>query len=229
MARKTLACALLLLAACARRESAAPTAQASAGAKPFVLDTTTPLKDPLPMVAARVNGHEIPTSQVVAAAETALRQGAVKEKILAYRQALNQYVVRELLLEEALRRGLAPDAAAVERAYDDARVAFKDDALWLEELKKQGLTARGFREELRAKQTVSLLLSEEAEKVKEPTDSELREVYAKLPEQQAGRAKPAFEEFQGSLREQLWRTRREGHMQALVNRLRGRARIETFL
>jgi hypothetical protein len=64
------------------------------------------------------------------------------------------------------------------------------------------LAAQGFREELRTKQTISLLLSQEAEKVPEPSDS---------------------------LREQLWRARRERQMQALVNRRRGQARIETFL
>src|SRR5262245_5498539 len=94
VARKTWACAaLLLFAACGRREASRPAAGPSPAAKPFELDTTTPLKDPLPMTAARVNGHDVPTSQVVSAAETALRQGVVKDKIVAYRQALNQYVV----------------------------------------------------------------------------------------------------------------------------------------
>ena len=229
MARKTFACALLLLAGCARREAAPPAAQASPGARPFELDTRTPLADPLPRVAGRVNGHEIPTSQVVAAAEAALRQGAVKEKILAYRQSLNQYVVRELLLEEALQRGIAPGAADVERAYDEARVAYRDEERWSEELKKQGLTPQGFREELRAKQTVSLLLSQEAEKVQAPSEVELREVYSKLPAPQAQKEKPPFEAVQERLREQVWQAKRQEHVQALVNRLRSRARIETFL
>jgi hypothetical protein len=135
-------------------------------------------------------------------------------------------VVRELLLAEALRRGLAADAAEVERAYDLARVGFRDEERWSEELKKQGLTPRGFREELRAKQTVGLLLSQEADKVEEPGEADVRDAYARLP---GGKDKPAFDGMKDQLREQLWRVRREQHVQGLVNRLRGNARIETFL
>jgi peptidyl-prolyl cis-trans isomerase C len=67
----------------------------------------------------------------------------------------------------------------VERAYNEARVAYKEDAEWREGLKKEGFTPEGFREELRSKQTVSLLLSQEAQKVPEPSEAELREYYTK--------------------------------------------------
>lgn len=338
VSRKTLACLALcaLGAACSRKpaEDRATAAQASPAAAPVEVDTKTPLKDPLPMVAARVNGRNIPTSQVVVVAESALRDGAVKDKILAYRQTLNQLVVRELLLEEAVRRGLAADNAAVERAYNEARVAYKDDAEWKDALKKQGFTPEGFREELRSRQTVSLLLSQEAQKVPEPSEAELRELYTKnakelaverrkaahvlirvpdgaTPQQRLARraraeevrrrvqaggdfaalAKrysedtttrdrggvlepfgrgeimkpveqaafalrpgevsdvvetqhgyhvikllekipgepPPFEQVKDVLKQQLAQARRQEHLQALVNRLRARARIETFL
>lgn len=338
MSRKTLACLALhaLVAACSRKPAQDPGAQAQASPSPlpFEIDTKTPLADPLPMVAARVNGHNIPTSQVVGVAETALRDGVVKDKLTAYRQTLNQLVIRELLLEEAVRRGLAADDAAVERAYDEARVAYKDDAEWKELLKKQGFTPEAFREELRAKQTVSRLLSQEAQKMPEPSEAELRAYYeanakqlaverlkaahilirvpaGSLPQQKLERRaraeearrrvlagedfaavvkrysedsttrdrggalepfgrgeimkpveqaafslKPAevsgvvetqygyhvikllekipgepppFEEVKDALKQQLAQSRRQEHLQALVNRLRARARIETFL
>lgn len=133
------------------------------------------------MLAARVNGRDIPTSRVVVIAEDQLRSGAVKDRIFAYRQALNQLVVRELLLEEAVSRKIAVDSMALERAYDEARVPYKDDAAWSESLKKQGFTPESFREELRSQQTVNALLSDEARRVAEPSDAEVQEYHAKNP------------------------------------------------
>jgi peptidyl-prolyl cis-trans isomerase C len=178
MRRKSLVLLALALLGCARRESPAPAAQASpTKPKPFEVDTTTPLKEPLPMVAAKVNGRDIPTTQVVVAAEGALRSGVMTDKVAAYRHTLNQLVVRELLLAEALRRGLTADTAAVERAYNEARVAYKDDADWAAALKREAVTPQAFREELRAKQVVNLLLSKEAELVPEPSEAEAQEYY----------------------------------------------------
>jgi len=231
VSRKTLAplavCALA--AACSRKpaEERALAAQATP-ASPADVDSKKPLPDPLPMVAARVNGRNIPTSHVVGAAETALRNGVVKDKLLAYRQTLNQLVIRELLLEEAVARRLAAERAPVERAYDEARVAYKDDAEWQEALRKQGFTPDGFREELRAKQTVSLLLSQEAQKVAEPTEAELRDFYAKNPTLFGGE-QPRFEDVKDRLAQHVAQLRRQEHLQGLVDKLRARARIETFL
>lgn len=183
------------LVACARQAAtpkaqpgASPAAAASpsgaaapAAADPFPIDDKTPLPDPLPRVAARVDGQPIPTVQVVVIAEEALQKKVLTDKIRAYRQVLNQLVVRELLLAEALRRKLAPDSAAVEQAYDASRVRYKDDAEWNEFLRTQGLTPDEYRAELRAKQTVDLLLSQEAQAVPEPSAAEAREFYAQNP------------------------------------------------
>jgi len=133
------------------------------------------------MVAARVNGRAIGTAQVVVLAEPLLQQGVFKEKIAAYRGTLNQLVVRELLLEEALARNLVAREASVQQAYDDARVAFKDDAAWAEFLKTQALTPDGFRAEMRAKQTIAVLLSQEAERVPPVSEAEARAFYEENP------------------------------------------------
>ena len=175
--------AAALFAACSGKPSPgkAPAADATPDSSPIQIDNKTPLRDPLPMLAARVNGRDIPTSRVVVIAEDQLRSGAVKDRIFAYRQALNQLVVRELLLGEAVSRKIAVDSAALERAYDEARVPYKDDAAWSESLKKQGFTPQSFREELRSKQTVNALLSDEAQRVAEPSDAEVKEFYDKNP------------------------------------------------
>jgi peptidyl-prolyl cis-trans isomerase C len=177
-------CALLaaLCSACSAGPDKAPVAAATPDARPSEIDDKTPLPDPLPMVAARVNGRAIPTSQVVIVAEAALRSGVHKNKLYAYRQTLNQLVVRELLLEEAVNRKLAADAAAVEQAYNEARVGYKDDAAWLDALKPQGFTPESFRAELRAKQTVDALLSQEARQAPEPADAEVKQFYDKDPQ-----------------------------------------------
>ncbi len=175
--------AAALFAACSGKPSPGkgPAADATPDSSPIQIDNKTPLRDPLPMLAARVNGRDIPTSRVVVIAEDQLRSGAVKDRIFAYRQALNQLVVRELLLEEAVSRKIAVDSADVERAYDEARVPYKDDAAWSESLKKQGFTPQSFREELRSKQTVNALLSDEAQRVAEPSDAEVQEYHATNP------------------------------------------------
>jgi parvulin-like peptidyl-prolyl isomerase len=172
---------LVLTAACGRRSASSASPAPGPVAPPLAVDTTTPLKHPLPTVAARVNGQEIPTAQVVGAAELGLRSGAFQEKVAAYRQTLQQMVIRELLLQEALRRGLAAEAATVERAYDEARVGYRDDKAWAERLKGEGFTPASFREQLRAKHTVSVLLTQELQQVPEATDAELRAYYAKKP------------------------------------------------
>ena len=159
-----------------------PSASATAPAPtPQPIDTTTPLPSPLPMIAARVNGRAITTAQVVVLAEPLLAKRVFKEKIAAYRGTLNQLVVRELLLEEALARSLVADEKSVQQGFDEARVAFKDDAGWAEFLKTQALTPESYRAELRAKQTIAVLLSQEAERVPLVSEAEAKLFYDQNP------------------------------------------------
>ena len=69
----------------------------AADSQPVV--SATPLPSPLPFVAARVNGRNIPTSEVAIVAERSLKTGQVKQRPFAYRQAVNQLVIRELMLD----------------------------------------------------------------------------------------------------------------------------------
>lgn len=159
----------------------AAAAPAAADTAPIPVDDKTPLADPLPHVAARVNGRTIPTSQVVIVAENALRSGQGRARIAVYRQAMSQLIARELLLEEALARGLKADDDAVERAYDEARVPYKDEAAWRELLAKQGFTPESFRAEQRAKLTVNLLLGQQAQTAEPPTEAEAKRAYDENP------------------------------------------------
>src|SRR6185436_431579 len=101
------------LAACGGHEAPpAPPPPAAATSE----DLDRPLPDPLPKIAARVNDEAIYTRRIQAISEPALVQGkepAEKARPAAYRNALSQLVVRELLFQEALRRGLAADTKKV--------------------------------------------------------------------------------------------------------------------
>jgi peptidyl-prolyl cis-trans isomerase C len=147
---------------------------AAKDASAIEIDGRTPLPNPLPAVAARVNGREIPTTQVVLIAEPALRSGAMKGKPFAYRQTLQQLVIRELLLDEAVARGIQADTKAIDQAYDETRVRYKDDEAWREALQHQGFTPESYRAELRSKHTANQLLTQEARKLDEPSDAEVR-------------------------------------------------------
>ena len=133
---KLVRCALLVGAvslACA-----APAPEAAAGGVPEGLEPDglpivsgkEPLPDPLPRVAAEVNGQPIFTNNVVLVADVAHGEGeSPKEKqAYAYRKALQRLIVRELLFQEALRKGFKADSKGVAAAYDEARLNYKDEA-----------------------------------------------------------------------------------------------------
>ncbi len=168
------------------------------------LDPGRPLPSPLPEIVARVNGQPIRIYQILPVAKTDLDRVSVaerdKKKPEVLRHALEQYVDRELLLQEALARGIQPDSREVGWAYDQLRREYPDDGAWTDFLARQGTDPQSLRAELRAQQTVSALI-----------DQELRQALG-------GETDPArVQEKQAEVQ------------QALVARLRAKARIELFL
>src|SRR5262245_15755053 len=108
MRRGHVAFGLLLLAGC----GGAPTRQApgSGAAALGTPDPARPLPLPLPDVVARVNGQPVLIGQILPIAKSTLDkwQGAEREqhKPEALRGALDRFIDRELLLQEALARGI---------------------------------------------------------------------------------------------------------------------------
>jgi peptidyl-prolyl cis-trans isomerase C len=150
------------------------------GASP---DLSAPLPDPLPEVAARVNGHDIPMRNVKIMAEGSLpRELPDAARPRAYREALKRLIGRELLFEEALNRGLKADTSAVQQAYDEARVQHKDDQAWAAFLAQKLMDDQGFRAELRVRFTVEALMRAETAGIPPPTPQEVREEYDKNPQ-----------------------------------------------
>ncbi len=151
---------LLVLAACSR--GAAPKPVQSPLPPP--IDGQTALPEPLPTVAGKVNGQAILTGYVEMIAKRMLEASGdqAKDRPFAYRRALQQMIVRELLLQEAIARKLKADDAGVEAAYNEARVPYPDDRAWLSFLAQQGMEADTFRREIRTQHTIAALMKAEA-------------------------------------------------------------------
>jgi peptidyl-prolyl cis-trans isomerase C len=128
-----------------------------------------------------VNGEPIPILNVRVFAERHLANGTIPkdQRALAYRTALDQFVVRELLFQEALVRGLEPDRKTIDAAEDKARGAYTDEKVWVALLAEQGLTPDRLKAEVRIQQTVNALLEQEAAKIPPETvsDEEIAHYY----------------------------------------------------
>ena len=147
---------ILLSASACSRTAAKGSTVAKAG-EPPAIDRVTPLPSPLPEVAARVNGQPVETLSVRVFASRAGALAKDKEPG-AYREALQHFIVRELLFQEAVRQGLKADDRVLEQKYDEAHLPHKDEAEWSQFLRRQGLDAQTFRAELRVQYTIQALL-----------------------------------------------------------------------
>ncbi|HXB54114.1 MAG TPA: peptidylprolyl isomerase [Vicinamibacteria bacterium] len=177
-------CAVLAASCSGSPPKPSPTPSAPPSGGPPEIDRVTPLPSPLPDIVARVNGQPVQLGQVVTLAKKALdrSQDREKDKPGALRQAMHQYIIRELLLQEALARGLAADQHRLEQAYDKARLDYRDETQWASELAQRGLDPQAFKYELRAQETVNALVAQEAAKVGPVTDAEALVALTSHPE-----------------------------------------------
>jgi len=105
--KRLLAVLALTAFACSSEKAAPKPAASPAPSMPPPVDATTPLPDPLPKIAALVNGQPIKLPYVELIATRLLQQAGnlPKDRPFAYRRAMQQLIVREL------RTGQKPDAA----------------------------------------------------------------------------------------------------------------------
>jgi len=185
-------------------------------------------------VVARVNGQPIRIGQILPIARAELvkvpPQQRDARRALVVRRALQRYIDRELLLQEALARGIEADTPTLEWAYDQARREFPDPTSWADHLAESGLDDGSFKAELRAQHMVSLLLAAEGNGF-EVTDEEARRAYDKDPTAWGveGDEPQPFEAVADRVRASLRAEKRAEVTARLVAELRARARIETFL
>jgi len=165
MRERTLPIALLLVLTACSRPATAP------GPSP---DPTRPLPSPLPKVVARVNGRPVYMRDIVPLAKPELDKAADREKArpATLRAAVERYVGRELLFQEALARGLRADDEVVELAYNQARLRYPDEKDWVDALLGQGFDPVSFRTELRIQAVLARLAEEEARKISPVSEEE---------------------------------------------------------
>jgi hypothetical protein len=216
--------------ACQRTPDAPPPAMS---VMPTAAPEPSPLPDPLPEVLATSDGRPVPlrSARIIVQQTLAGRVPTDRERAIAYRRALDQLIVRELLYQEATRLGIEPDAAAVEQLRRAVRTEYKTEKEWKQFLESQGLDARSFVEELRVRSRVVFLLKREAEKVPAVIpEEEARAYYAANPNifESAGRPLP-FENVRERITHQLVTFKRSEALNGLMVRLRSAARIETFI
>ena len=217
---------LLLLASC----STAPAPDSAAAPGAATPDPARPLPSPLPDVVARVNGQEIRIRQILPLAKAALDKVSAesereKRKPQAVREALDKYVDRELLLQEALARGIAPDTRDVDWSYDQLRREHVAEEAWAAFLAEQGLDPQSIKSELRIQHTVAALLAREVQ------GSPVPEAETRAPSRRTRRASaPGAAEPRLRGRAGRGGDNKAVEIQAaLVARLRARAKIEIYL
>lgn len=242
--RVLLAAAVLLSAACgtAPAPSPSPATPASPTATP---DPMRPLPSPLPSVAGRVNGQDIPTRNVAIMVVESIELGRAPEsrRNALFREALDQLIKREVLLQEASLRNVKADDLEVQRAYDRMRGQHRDEAAWLGFLKDRSLTDELLRVELRTRFTVQALLQAEAKKqTMTASEEEALAFYEKLaasdfeppggasPKPGATPApKPPFEAVADAMRESVVRQKYAEASERFVQSLLAKAKVEKFL
>lgn len=226
---RALAPILLVFACC----SGAPAPETGSGSA--ASDPSRPLPLPLPDVVARVNGQEIRIHQILPLAKTRLAKVSIADrdarKPEAVRMALDDYVSRELLLQEALARGISPDSRGVEWSYDQLRREHPDEAEWTRFLAEQGMDALSFKAELRVQHTVAALLAAEQERTP-VREADARAAFDADPWSfgaPGSNEPPSFEAVRGEAEAAVRLARAPQLQAALVARLRARAKIELFL
>jgi hypothetical protein len=187
----------------------------------------------MPEVVARLNGEPIRFAQIVPLARREIDaddEGHEESgRNRAVRRALERYIDRELLFQEARSRGIRPDQRALDWAYDQARKEHPDDRAWESFLAESALDPRSFKTEMRIEHTVSALLDAEAGAF--PSDDEARKAYEASPGDfvPPGQVPPPFDEVREEVKARLRRHQIDEVGRLLLNGLRARARIEIFL
>jgi hypothetical protein len=186
----------------------------------------------MPDVLGRVNGQPIVARQIVPLARKLLDHSEDPDsaKPGALRQALRDYIDRELLFQEALVRGVKADDGNVRLLYDQARVDHPDDKEWATYLGRLGFDPQSYKDEIRVQATVKALLLSVAETMT-ITDAEARSRYDAAPSafpppegKDAG-----FDSVKEQVKATLLEDKRANLVGDLVRALRARARIETYI
>jgi len=196
--------------------SASPSAAASDGASDGASEGPQPDLDAIPDVVAEVNGEQVTKEEFVPIYRAAFQQAAAQAQMggeapdeeALRKETADNLVDTELLLQEAESRGLEVSDKAVDAELAD--LAEQNGMASAEELLKaveaQGVTADQARQQVETQALVEALVADEDGPL-EPTDKELRTLYAQVKKQQAatgggGQKIPPFAQVRDQLAEQ---------------------------
>jgi peptidyl-prolyl cis-trans isomerase SurA len=237
--------AMLTLSACGGGDSDSASAdkEASASDSPSASADASQGAEPdlegIPDVVAEVNGEEVTKDEFVPVYESQFQQAAMQAQMSGQapdeealkKQTVDNLVDTELLTQEAESRG-------IEVSDDDVDAELTDLAKQnqmgsaeelLEAVAKNGLTEEQARSQVETQVLVEQLVADEDGDA-EPTDKELRALYAQAKQQQAqsgqkGQKIPPFAEVRSQLVEQAKAQQVGKVAQALVDDLRKDADI----
>lgn len=192
--------------------SSSPSADASADAA----EGPQPDLDAIPDVVAEVNGEEVTKEEFVPIYQAAFQQAAAQAQMggeepdeeALRKQTADNLVDTELLLQEAESRGLEVSDDAVDAELTDLaeQNGMKSAEELLKAVEAQGVTAEQARQQVETQAMVEQLVADENGSI-EPTDKELRKLYAQVKKQQAaaggqGQEIPPFAQVRDQLAEQ---------------------------
>ena len=237
--------AMLTLSACGGGDSDSASAdkEASASDSPSASADASQGAEPdlegIPDVVAEVNGEEVTKEEFVPVYESQFQQAAMQSQMSGQapdeealkKQTVDNLVDTELLTQEAESRGIEVsdedvDAELTDLAKQNQMGSAKE---LLEAVAKNGLTEEQARSQVETQVLVEQLVADEDGDA-EPTDKELRALYAQAKQQQAqsgqkGQKIPPFAEVRSQLVEQAKAEQVGKVAQALVEDLRKDADI----
>jgi peptidyl-prolyl cis-trans isomerase SurA len=195
--------------------SASPSASGSEGAD-GAAEGPQPDLDAIPDVVAEVNGEQVTKEEFVPIYEAAFQQAAAQAQMggqgpdeeALRKETADNLVDTELLLQEAESRGLEVSDEAVDAELTDLAeqngMASADELL--KAVEAQGVSAEQARQQVETQAMVEQLVEDENGPI-EPTDKELRALYAQVKQQQAaagggGQEIPPFAQVRDQLAEQ---------------------------
>lgn len=211
--------------------SSASADDADAGAEPDL--------DAIPDVVAEVNGEEVTKDEFVPIYEAAFAQaasqaqtgGEAPDEEQLRKQTADDLVDTELLAQEAEARGLEVSDDDVDAELTDLaeQNGMKSADELLEAVEQQGVTAEQARDQVETQVLVEQLVADENGPI-EPTDKELRKLYAQAKQQQAQAGEqaqkiPPFAQVREQLAEQATNQEIGKVATALVEDLRADADI----
>lgn len=240
---------MLALAACGSGDDASDTSDSAATSEESTsqeesagADDSTASGD-IPDVVAEVNGEEVTKDEFVPVFEAQLQQataqaqstGQAPDEDAIKQQTADQLVDNELLAQEAESRGISVSEQDVE---DELATLAKENQLastdeLIAALEKQGTTEEQARVQLETQMVIEQLVADEAGSV-EPTEQDLRKIYADAKKQQAqmgkqGQKIPPYAQVKSQIAEQAKSEKLSEVAQSLVETLREDADIQVNL